>query len=112
MARRFISAGLILESPFTSTVEMGKLVFPWLPVKWIVRQRYDNLAKIRQLRIPLLIMHSPYDEVVPFAMGQKLFSAASEPKTFFELVGGHNDGYEVSGKAYVKAIHSFLQRAR
>jgi uncharacterized protein len=108
MARRHPAGGLILESPFTSTIAMGKLVFPWLPVRWMVRYRYDNLTKISELHLPILIMHSPQDDVVPFAMGQQLYAAAPQPKTFFELSGDHNAGYEITGRRYVDAIRSFM----
>jgi fermentation-respiration switch protein FrsA (DUF1100 family) len=108
LARRHPASALILESPFTSTLAMGKLVYPWLPVRWIVRYRYDNLAKIGSLRLPLLILHSSQDEIVPFSMGQQLYAAAPGPKAFFELRGGHNDGYEVTGLGYRDAIRKFL----
>ncbi len=108
MAVRHPSAALILESAFTSTLAMGKLVYPWLPVRWLVRYRYDNLAKIPRLKAPLLILHSPQDEIVPFWMAQALFAAAPGPKKLFELTGGHNDGFEVTGKAYVDAIRKFV----
>jgi len=104
------AAGLILESPFTSTAAMAKRIFPWLPVKWIVRYRYDNLSKIPKITMPLLILHSPQDEIVPFEMGKQLFASAPQPKQFVELVGGHNEGYELSGGRYLNAVASFLIR--
>lgn len=104
------AAGIILESPFTSTVAMAARVFPWLPAKWIVRYHYDSLSKIPRLRMPLLILHSPQDEIVPFEMGRRLFAAAPEPKQFVELVGGHNEGYDVSGERYLAAVREFLSR--
>ncbi|MEE8425230.1 MAG: alpha/beta hydrolase, partial [Elusimicrobiota bacterium] len=67
---------LILDSAFTSTVAMGQIVFPFLPVSWMVRYRYDNEAKIGRLKSPLLIMHSPQDDIVPYRMGEKLFAEA------------------------------------
>jgi fermentation-respiration switch protein FrsA (DUF1100 family) len=103
------AAGLILESAFTSTVAMARRVFPRLPVKWIVRYHYDNLSKIPRIKMPLLIMHSPQDEIVPFEMGRQLYAAAPQPKTFFELTGGHNDGYAETGDRYIDAIHKFLR---
>jgi len=103
------AAGLILESPFTSTVAMAKRIFPWLPVKWIVRYRYDNLSKIPKIKMPLLILHSPQDEIVPFAMGQELFAAAPEPKRLVEMVGGHNDGYLDFGERYLAVVKRFLK---
>src|SRR5262249_12112708 len=110
MALRHPAAGLILESPFTSTIDMGKIVYSWLPVRWIVRYRYDNLAKIPKLRMPLLVMHSPQDDIVPFAMGRKIFEAAPEPKTFVALIGDHNQGYAESGDRYVTGIQQFIRK--
>ncbi len=109
LAQRHPAVGLILESPFTSTIAMGKLVFPWLPVKWMVRYRYDNLSKIPKIHLPLLILHSRQDEVVPFSMAQELFAAAPGPKSFYELQGGHNDGYDTTGSGYEQAIQRFLK---
>jgi fermentation-respiration switch protein FrsA (DUF1100 family) len=87
---------------------MGRLVFPFLPVRWMVRYRYDNLAKIGEVGCPVLVMHSPQDEIIPFEMGRRLFDAAKEPKTFFELKGGHNDGFETTGPSYVETLKNFL----
>jgi fermentation-respiration switch protein FrsA (DUF1100 family) len=112
MARRHAAGALILESPFTSTVEMAKRVFPWLPVRWIIRNRYDNLSKMPEIKMPVLIMHSPQDEIVPFDMGRQLFGAIPGPKAFFELAGGHNDGFEVTGNRYIQAIASFIRSLR
>lgn len=109
LARRHPAAALILESPFTSTVAMAKRLFPWLPIGWMVRNRYDNLSKIAQMKMPLLVMHSPQDEIVPFQMGQQLYAAAPNPKTFFELMGSHNDGFLESGERYTSAIRQFLK---
>jgi uncharacterized protein len=110
LAVRHPAAAMILESPFTSTIAMGKLVFPWLPVKAIVRYKYDNLEKISRLTLPLLILHSEDDEIVPFAMGQALFAASKSPaKRFVELQGGHNDGFLTSEKIYGHAIKQFLE---
>lgn len=109
LARRHPAGGIILESPFTSTIAMANLFFPWLPAQWIIRDRYDNLSKIPQIHIPILILHSPQDDIVPFAMGRKLFEAASGDKTFFEMTGDHNEGYIETGNRYTEAIRRFLQ---
>lgn len=85
--------GLILSSPFTSTADMGKIVFPFLPVEWLVSYRYANLKKIGGLSAPLLLMHSKADDIVPYWMGEKVFGAAHEPKTFVETLGDHNEGF-------------------
>ncbi len=76
---------LIMESPFTSAVALGQLSFPWLPVRWVMRNRFDNLAKIGKCHQPVFIAHGPADSIVPFALAQKLYEAANEPKRFFIL---------------------------
>ena len=108
LALRREAGGLIVESGFTSTEDMARVVFPFLPARWLIRFRYDSLAKIPRVRCPVLVMHSPQDDIVPFSMGRKLFMAAPEPKTFFELKGGHNEGFLDTGPAYEHAIRRFL----
>jgi fermentation-respiration switch protein FrsA (DUF1100 family) len=101
---------LVLESPFTSIPDMARAVYPFLPVWPLVRTRYDNLAKIGRLRVPLLVLHGDRDNVVPFAQGRRLFEAAPEPKRFYAIPGAsHNDTYIVGGEAYWRAIATFLE---
>ncbi len=100
---------LIMESPFTSVEEMGKVYFPFLPVKLMVSFKYDNKSKISSLKAPVLIIHSPDDEIVPFRMGRELFEKAPEPKAFLEIRGTHNDGYQMSEKVYKVGIKKFLE---
>ncbi len=85
-------AGLIVESSFSSAVAMAKHFYPWLPARLLVRIKYDSLARVPRIACPKLFMHSPQDDVVPFAVGRSLFEAAVEPKRFLLLRGGHNDG--------------------
>lgn len=108
MAARRKAGALVIESPFTSVVDMGEVVLPWLPARWIVKFRYDNLAKIGKVACPLLVMHSPGDDIVPYAMGRKLFEAASEPKEFFALRGDHNEGFLTTGAAYGERLKKFF----
>lgn len=110
LARRRPVAGVILESPFTSVLDMAEEVLPWYPARFLSTFRYDSAAKIADIRAPLLILHSPQDETVPYRMGRKLFELAREPKQFVDLKGGHNDGYEQAGEAYLKAVEAFLAR--
>jgi fermentation-respiration switch protein FrsA (DUF1100 family) len=100
---------LVLESPFTSVPDMAAVVLPFLP-RALVRTKYDNLAKIARLRVPLLVLHGERDEVVPFAQGRRLFEAAPEPKRFYAIPrAGHNDTYVVGGAAYWRAVSEFLK---
>jgi len=109
LALRREAGGLILESGFTSTEDMARIVFPFLPARWLVRFRYDSLSKISKVRCPVLVMHSPQDDIVPFEMGRRLFAAAPQPKIFFEMKGGHNEGFLDTGPAYGQAIRRFLE---
>jgi len=103
------AAALVLESPFTSVPDMARTTI-FLPLAPFVRTRYDNLAKVVRLRMPLLVLHGDHDGVVPFALGRRLFEAAPEPKRFYAIPGAdHNDTYLVGGEAYWKAIASFLE---
>ncbi|MBI5397188.1 MAG: alpha/beta hydrolase [Verrucomicrobia bacterium] len=101
-------AAVVLESPFASVPDMARAVYPWLPLHLLCRIRYDSLSKIGKLKAPLLVFHSPTDEIVPFAQGEKLFAAAPEPKRFVRLRGYHNDGFEVSEQVYHQALAEFL----
>jgi pimeloyl-ACP methyl ester carboxylesterase len=91
MARRGYGTKLVLISPYTSMVDMAALVAPWLPVKWIVRDRYDTLDKAATLDLPALVIHGTSDEVVPFEMGRRV--AALLPKADLVAVpdGHHTD---------------------
>jgi fermentation-respiration switch protein FrsA (DUF1100 family) len=112
LATRHKPRAVILESAFTSTVDMAKRLFPQLPVQMIVKNRYDNLAKIRRLSSPVLFLHSRSDSTVPYAMGETLFKAAPEPKQFVTLRGSHFLGYHESGAAYPEALRKFLVNIR
>ncbi len=103
------AGALVLESPFTSIPDMARVVLPFLPLGPLLRTRYDNLAKVGGLRVPLLVLHGDRDEVVPFAQGRRLFEAAPEPKRFFAIPGaGHNDTYLAGGEAYWGVLEEFL----
>jgi len=99
---------LILESPFTSAVELGARAYWWLPVRFISRIRYDSMAKIPGIRTPKLFVHSLEDEVVPLGMGKRLYNRAMRPKMWVRARGGHNDVYLTPGSAYEGALEQFL----
>jgi len=103
---------LILEAPFTSIRDMARVAFPWLPIGPFLRTQYDNLAKIKKVQAPILVLHGDRDEVVPFDQGKRVFAAAPEPKEFYTIQGsGHNDTYIVGGEAYFKALKDFIEEA-
>ena len=83
---------LVLQSTFTSLPDVAARQYPWLPVRWLMKNRYDSLDRIHQFHGPLLSSHSEGDTILPFSMGQNLFDVANEPKTFFRFSGrDHND---------------------
>jgi uncharacterized protein len=106
-------AGLILEAPFASIPAMARAVYPFLPVWPFLRTRYDSLTKIPEVHAPVLILHSPDDEVVPYQQGRDLFAAAREPKRFYTITGaGHNDPYLRGGAGYWEALAAFVDELR
>ena len=110
LAARQLPGAVILESAFTSAPDLGAELMPWLPVRLMLRFDYDNRAAVAAIRAPLLVAHSPGDEIIPFAHGRALFDAADEPKEFLEMRGGHNDGFLLSQPAYGDALGSFVRR--
>jgi fermentation-respiration switch protein FrsA (DUF1100 family) len=108
LASQHPSAGVILESAFTSVPDMAASLYPWLPVRLLSRYRYNNLEKVARITSPLLLVHSRGDEIVPYAHGERLFAHANEPKQFLELHGGHNDGNHVSHDIYTETLGKFM----
>ncbi len=92
LARRRPCAAVICESAFTSLPDVGAKAYPFLPVRLLARFRYDNVAKVAELGVPLLLIHSPADEIVPIEHGRRLLEAARAPKRLLLTEGGHNDG--------------------
>ncbi len=102
-------AALISESAFTSALDMGKKLFPFLPLKWLITVKYDALSKIESITVPKLIIHSEDDEIIPFQHGRRLFEAAPEPKEFYPMRGGHNDAVFLSQEDFAARIGKFLR---
>jgi hypothetical protein len=101
--------GLIVESSFTSLPELGQKLYPFLPVKRIASLRFPTKKLVQQAACPVLVVHSPEDEIVPYTFGRRLFAAANEPKRFLEISGGHNEGFAVSGERYTSGVERFLE---
>jgi fermentation-respiration switch protein FrsA (DUF1100 family) len=102
------AAALVLEAPFTSVRDLARTTV-FAPLAPFVRTRYESLARIPRLRMPLLVVQGDRDEIVPPVQGRRLFDAAPEPKRYFAIRGaGHNDTYLVGGEAYWRTIADFL----
>jgi fermentation-respiration switch protein FrsA (DUF1100 family) len=102
-------AALILRSPFTSLVDAAKAHYPFLPVGWLLRDRYPSLERIGQLRCPLLVLAGDADQIIPVAQSRRLFEAAPEPKRIRILEGlDHNDAPLSSGTVLIEEVRGFL----
>ena len=100
------SAALILEAPMYSVLSIAEARYPYVPVKYFLKDKFETNLYIRQINRPLLVVHGSDDGVIPLASGRRLFEAASEPCHFVVLEGaGHNDLYDY---AIVDAIVKFL----
>ena len=75
--------GIILESPFTSMIDAGKDKYPYLPVRLLLKDKYESDKKIKNIKSPILIMHGKVDNIVPFHMGRRMYELANEPKYFY-----------------------------
>ncbi len=85
---------LVLEAPYTSLADIGKEIYPFLPVKTLMRDRYDSKEHISKIRAPLLILHGARDGVIPARFGRALFDAAPEPKELHLIANArHSDIY-------------------
>lgn len=108
LASRTDSAALILESPFRSMPELGQQLYPWLPVKLLARIHYPTAEYVTQREMPLLVIHSKDDELVPFREGEKVYELANPPKQLLVIRGGHNTGFLDSEAIYLQGIDEFL----
>ena len=109
LAGRVESGALIVESVFTSFVDMGKEYYPYMPVKWFARFGYRTIDYIQEVHCPVMLIYSGNDEIVPFKFGLQLYEAANEPKEFVEIFGGHNDCFLTSGEIYTEVWQKWLK---
>jgi fermentation-respiration switch protein FrsA (DUF1100 family) len=108
LATREQVGAIILQSTFSSIPELGTDIFPWLPVRWIAKIRYETARKLPRLRIPVLVMHSREDRLINFRHCERNFAAANEPKLLCELSGDHNDALTQRDR-FVPAVERLLQ---
>ena len=100
-------AGIILESPFTSMVNMGKKYYPFFPVSFLLKDKFESYRKIQKISVPIIVMHGKQDKIVPFAMGKKMYEMANEPKFFYvQEYGDHMIDYDTE---LLMALEKFIQ---
>ncbi|MCP5053375.1 MAG: alpha/beta hydrolase [bacterium] len=105
-----IDAGaLILESTFTSIPDAAAQLYPLLPVRLLARFDYNTLSRLPGIHLPILIIHSPQDELAPFSHAKRLLKAANEPKQFLQIAGSHNHGFLDSREIYMDGLKAFFR---
>lgn len=101
-------AGVILESAFPSVEALARYYYFGLPAHWLLRARFNLLERLRQIKAPILIIHGDQDTIVPIQLGEQVFQAAPEPKSFYVVRGAdHNNLYGVGGKLYFQRLRQF-----
>ena len=99
-------AGVILESSFTSMVDMGKKYYPFFPVRLLLRDKFESNKKINNISVPILVMHGKVDKIVPYDMGKKMYELANEPKFFYSQdYGDHMIEYD---EKLLSALKKFI----
>lgn len=109
LARDCNPGALIIESAFSSVPDMAVDLYPFIPSRKLVRFQYDTREYVKSVRCPVLIVHSPNDDIVPYNHGRILYETAKEPKSFHQIEGDHNYGFVQSGDVYVSGVKAFIQ---
>ena len=112
IAAREKPRALVLASTFTSVPDLGAEVYRFLPVRLLSRFKYNTRECVGKVTAPVLVVHSPRDDIVPYTHAERLYAAANEPKELLEIAGGHNDGFIHTRAEWVKALGAFLERAQ
>tara|TARA_Y100000590_G_scaffold276511_1_gene310447 strand:+ start:987 stop:1799 length:813 start_codon:yes stop_codon:yes gene_type:complete len=103
-------AGIVLESPFTSMINMGKKYYPFFPVSFLLKDKFESDIKINNISIPILIIHGKVDKIVPYQMGKKMYQLANQPKFFYsQEYGDHMVEYDekllLALKHFIKSLN-------
>lgn len=110
-------AGLVLDAPYTSMVDLAALHHPFIPGRWFMTDRYETRRHIAKIGAPLLVMHGEKDSIVPIEMGREIFSRAPDPKALKTFPqAGHDDHYKFGSYdalyAWIAALRSEQKQQR
>jgi pimeloyl-ACP methyl ester carboxylesterase len=101
---------VILEGAPASIADIGQELYPFFPIRAVMRSKFDSFRRVDRIRAPILFLHSPEDVVIPIAQGRRLYEAARAEKSFVEVRGGHVHASTLDGARFVGTISSFLQK--
>ena len=108
LAVRYPVGGVIFDGAYSSVTDVAQSVYPFIPVKWLLKDTWDSLSRIQKVRSSLLFIHSKHDSILPFRFAQKLFQAAGRPKKHLWLEhSDHNDN--LATESVRQSILDFLQ---
>ena len=103
-------AALVMESTFYSLDSIASRQYWFLPTSRLLRFRFENGHKLKNIRVPVVIMHSVEDDFVPFRQAQKLYDAAGEPKTIITTTGSHIDSFDSRQDFFGSPVRGFTNR--
>jgi fermentation-respiration switch protein FrsA (DUF1100 family) len=109
LASEVRARGLILESTFSSAKDFARVVFRILSRLVVIRYDFNTAGNLQQVDYPVLVLHSPDDEIMPFHLGRKVFQSANEPRHFVTMRGDHNNGFYLSQPVYEQELESWLK---
>ena len=109
MASRGLGARAILFAPYTSIADVANVYFPFLPNRWLLRDRFDNAAKAPRVTVPVLVVHGTDDEVIPFELGERLAGMFPNAQLVPLPRGRHNDLFLRGGDALVRDLETFCR---
>jgi fermentation-respiration switch protein FrsA (DUF1100 family) len=101
--------GLILDAPYTSIVELAAQIYPYLPVRRLLLDRYETDKVIAQVKVPVLILHGEHDQVVPVAMGRALAGLANEPKRLATFPNGSHSDLYLNGNNAIDVVRDWVR---
>ena len=109
LAAEVQARGLILESTLSSAREFARVVFRLLSRLVVIRYDFNTVRHVQNVNYPVLVLHSPDDEIMPFHLGKKVYASANEPKRFVQMRGDHNSGFYLSQPEYEQALADWLK---
>lgn len=112
LADRHPPRALVLQSTFTSLPDVGAPLYWWLPVRLLCLHVYPSIERIGRLRCPVLHTHAPDDELIPYAVGRRLYEAGNGHKVWIDTVGGHNAGMELQSLDVRARVRRFIEAPR
>lgn len=103
---------MVLEAPLTSTVDVGRRIYWFLPLGWILTDQYRTIRHIKDVTVPVMVLHGQQDGVIPVSHGRRIYEAANEPKSLVVLPEArHSDHYDHGGWQAVRAFIEALPKS-